>query len=107
MQGASDTNLYYDRVYIIPRQGEGMCSYHFQADGSAYISYEAGQMFKTGDGNPNPDKKYFTETSFDSSNRTFKDKTDWSAQGGALGDQVWDFTMVFSADFSRITGGFI
>ena len=84
-----------------------MCSYHFMADGSSYISYEAGRLFKTGDGKPNPDKKYHTDASFDCKSRTFTGKTDWSAQGGALGDQVWDFVMIFSDDFSRITGGTI
>ena len=107
--------LRYVRAYELPSaivgqaymQGGslGVASYHFPEIDHAYISYEAAPpQWTLDDGQPPPSRKAFVNPRYDEATRTFTGTIDWSDNNFA-GVARWEYEMVFSEDFSRITGG--
>ncbi len=85
--------------------GLGVASYHFPEIDQAYISYEAAPpQWTRDDGQPPPQQKPFVNPRYDAATRTFTGTIDWS-DNNFHGDARWEYEMVFSEDFSRITGG--
>ena len=83
----------------------GVASYHFPEIDQAYISYEAAPpQWTLDDGQPPPQQKPFVNPRYDEATRTFTGTIDWS-DNNFHGDARWEYEMVFSEDFARITGG--
>ena len=99
------------QTYIQGNQ-EGLASYHFNFpltvendQGGSYISYEtAPPMWKLQNGDKPPNKKYFDNPKYDADTRTFTGLIDWK-ENPFHGDYLWEYTMIFSADFTKIEGG--
>merc|ERR1712087_60766 len=86
---------------------EGVAAYHFQEDGSAFISYESplcAHWPHLEDGSSPPPRKEFIETSFDQAARVFCGTIDWSPTCWQ-GDRIWRYRMVFSSDLSTMMRG--
>lgn len=85
---------------------EGVASYHFERADRCYISYaNAPDSWLLENGDKPPVKKGFSSGGFDPVSRTFQGVVEWNpAFGGAV---RWEYTMIFSADFSSITGGYM
>jgi len=83
---------------------EGIASYHFDDPDNCFISYSnAPPEWKLDDGSPPPEKKNFSNTSFDAVTRTFRGTIEW--QVPFHGDSRWEYEMVFEEDFTVITSG--
>mmetsp|Transcript_51752 Transcript_51752/g.123162 ORF Transcript_51752/g.123162 Transcript_51752/m.123162 type:complete len:322 (-) Transcript_51752:75-1040(-) len=87
----------------------GFASYHFEKNGEAYISYES--PFCNGfpsldDGSPLPQRKWFTQPTFDEETRTFRGVINWDPTS-FKGAVCWEYEMLFSEDLSRIQAGHI
>lgn len=83
----------------------GLASYHFdQALTEPYISYEhAPPSWLQDDGMPmaGHGKKPFASPAYDAESRTFTGTVEWSPTT-VHGDARWQYTMIFSADFSTV-----
>lgn len=102
--GILDVDTIFGCVYL---QGGsiGQASYHFDAPDNVYISYEnAPEFWKLDDGSPPPKQKPFEDPKYDAATRTFTGTITWS-DSPFNGDTRWDYTMVFSDDFSVICSG--
>ena len=83
------------RALLDPGEGAGEC----------YISYDdAPAQWTRADGSRPPARKPFESPTYDAATRTFRGTIDWGDNpfGGAA---RWEYEMVFSEDFSAITGG--
>ena len=99
-----DVDTIFGSVYL---QGGsvGQASYHFDAPDDVYISYEnAPARWTLDDGSPPPKQKQFVDPHYDEATRTFTGTIHWS-DSPFNGDSRWDYTMVFSDDFSLICSG--
>jgi hypothetical protein len=84
---------------------EGVAAYHFDSPDDVYISYaNAPSGWTHDDGSPPPEKKIFTDCSFDPGTRTFRGTIRWD-ESPFNGDSSWDYEMVFSENFAIIEGG--
>ena len=84
---------------------EGVAAYHFDSPSDAYISYaNAPEEWKLDDGCSPPLKTNFVDTSIDPDTRTFKG-TILSEDSPFAGATKWEYTMIFSEDYSIIEGG--
>ena len=84
-----------------------MASYHFSDDPQtgSYISYSAAPASWTlDDGSKPPAEKYFLGQNYNEGTRTFTGIIDWS-ETTFHGDAKWNYTMVFSPDFTTIESG--
>jgi hypothetical protein len=83
---------------------EGLASYHFESPTNCYISYaSAPALWRLDDGSALPEKKPFTNTSYEADTRTFKGVVEWDPP--FAGETRWEYEMVFSDDFNRVVGG--
>lgn len=96
------------------QRGEpGVASYHFlQSDEpggglrEAYIGYDrAPAAWTLDDGSKPPEKKVFQDPHYDPATRTFTGTVRWPAPATFAGDEVWQYTMVFSESFNVIASG--
>ena len=70
-----------------------------------YISYSsAPSSWVLDNGRRPPSKKYFNLPTYTPENRTFKGKIIWD-ESPFQGDHSWEYTMIFSEDFSHIESG--
>lgn len=101
---ATNSNL-HEQVFI-QRDGPGFVSYHFVHEAKAFISYESPKCaaWLLDDGQPLPARKPFEEASFDTETRTFRGVITWTPTT-FLGDQRWEYEMVFDTEFTQIVGG--
>ncbi|MBW2275981.1 MAG: hypothetical protein JRF63_00735 [Deltaproteobacteria bacterium] len=88
--------------------GVGLASYHFDAVDDIYISYtDAPYSWTLDNSQPFPDEKPFTDTSFELDIRAFYGTIDWSDPESTTvgGAEYWEYEMIFSEDYSTISGG--
>jgi len=82
----------------------GFASYHFDTKDSCYISYANAEYdWVQDDGTPFPERKHFTDCSYDEDARTFKGAIEWNPPTD--GETRWEYEIVFSEDFTCIIGG--
>lgn len=84
----------------------GFATYHFVSETEAFIHYDAEVcrgFYPLDNGAQMPRQKDFHFTQYDSETRTFSGTIFWSPS--CMGDQRWEFTLVFSEDFETICGG--
>lgn len=84
----------------------GFASYHFVSEVEAYISYESHHFadYTLDDGSKLPARKSFERISYDPAVRTFVGTISWAPAAWA-GWERWEFEVIFSEDFTRISGG--
>ncbi|CAK9058363.1 unnamed protein product [Durusdinium trenchii] len=82
----------------------GLASYHFDSLEDCYISYAAApSSWRLDDGNPPPERKSWTEVSYDEETRTFRGLIEWDP--AFHGTHKWVYRIEFSEDFAGIIGG--
>ena len=83
---------------------EGVASYHFDSLDNCYISYaNAPDSWVLDDGSSPPRRKPFEQVSYEEDTRTFRGVVTWPQ--GFDGAARWEYTIVFSQDFSFISSG--
>ncbi|CAE7910521.1 unnamed protein product [Symbiodinium necroappetens] len=83
---------------------EGVASYHFESLDNCYISYaNAPDSWVLDDGSLPPRRKPFEQVSYEEDTRTFRGVVTWPQ--GFDGASRWEYTIVFSQDFSFISSG--
>jgi hypothetical protein len=89
-------------LVFIQDDDEGLASLHFEEE--PYISYRSAPSDWTLDnGSAFPDKKHFVNTRWTASDRTFYGEIHWDPIWNGVAR--WEFTLIFSQDFSYIEGG--
>jgi len=84
--------------------GLGVASYHFDSLGDCYISYaQAPPAWRLDDGSPLPEKKPFTDASWDADALIFRGAIEWDPP--FMGVRRCDYEVVFGADLSAVVGG--
>eukprot|EP00747_Dinoflagellata_sp_TGD_P210304 gnl/TRDRNA2_/TRDRNA2_83595_c0_seq1.p1 gnl/TRDRNA2_/TRDRNA2_83595_c0~~gnl/TRDRNA2_/TRDRNA2_83595_c0_seq1.p1 ORF type:complete len:397 (-),score=57.65 gnl/TRDRNA2_/TRDRNA2_83595_c0_seq1:49-1218(-) len=83
---------------------EGIASYHFESETDCYISYSQA-TWRLDDGSPPPQKKAFTDISYDSASRVFRGTVRWDQSATFNGASRWEYEMLFAENFSRIVAG--
>ena len=98
-QATSPKDLVYSKFSI------GNASYHFDEE-VPYINYsKPHSTWQMDNGQKLPDKKYFSEYSYDAATRIFRGTILWNpATVGGTDKLVYE--MVFSEDFMNIQGGY-
>mmetsp|Transcript_67050 Transcript_67050/g.196086 ORF Transcript_67050/g.196086 Transcript_67050/m.196086 type:complete len:421 (-) Transcript_67050:27-1289(-) len=83
---------------------EGIASYHFDGQDACYISYaSAPPDWRLDDGSRPPERKPFSNPSFDAAARTFRGTVEWAPP--FRGSVLWEYEMIFAEDFGAIEGG--
>ena len=94
----------YVQGFVYAGVHEGVASYHFNSVDDCYISYaNAPESWILDDGSPPPVRKPFEQVSYVEETRTFQGVVTWPQ--GFDGAIRWEYTMVFSSDFSFIASG--
>ena len=94
----------FGSVYL-QRGAPGVAAYHFVSPEECFISYEsAPSEWRLEDGSAPPARKHFEAASYDADSRTFRGTIDWGDNPFG-GSARWEYTMVFSSNFSSIEGG--
>ncbi|KAG7342110.1 hypothetical protein IV203_007202 [Nitzschia inconspicua] len=88
----------------------GLASYHFNEDGTAYISYDHERTSvwpNLDNGEPIPPTISFLNTCFDEESRTFRGTIDWEGTHGSTwtSSRRWRYEIIFAKDYSMIIGG--
>jgi hypothetical protein len=95
-------------MVFVQSGGVGLASYHFDAVDDVYINYSnAPPSWVMDNYLPFPDEKVFVDTSFDLDIRAFYGTIDWSdpEDTTVYNAETWEYEMLFSADYSTISGG--
>jgi len=83
----------------------GLASYHFENPEECFISYRsAPDDWCLADGSSPPLRKLFESPSYDVESRTFSGTIEWG-ENTFGGDARWKYTMIFSPNFEKISGG--
>lgn len=97
-------------LYVNPHLGPGFASYHFDAIDDSYLSYENAPAFMLlDDWSSMPSAKEFEGAVFNEATRTFTATVTWPVPHPShipfvsVGKE--EYTMIFSEDFSEISGG--
>ncbi|MDG2277783.1 MAG: hypothetical protein P8L31_07455 [Pseudomonadales bacterium] len=101
----TDVNPLIGAIFV-QEGGEGLASYHFDAEDYIYISYE-GFDLELDNGRTGPDLKPFVSTSFELDNRSFLATIDWSDPEDTTvnGAERWVYEMIFDEEYQIIEGG--
>merc|ERR1712039_441842 len=105
MLAESTVTTIYGNVFI-QSLGIGVASYHFEDEDNCYISYaQAPWNWRLDNGDPPPEKKPWTQRSWDPATRTFRGVIEWNPRFN--GNAKWEYEIVFAPDFFGVVGGHV